>query len=103
MGAGIKKGHGFLSHAILSFLDKVRRLSFMPSSRIDSHCFHEADTIVISLTAACILYTRSVGVVYFAAGASTCSITVKLIKRAIRQPRPPPHVLVGRRVKVSFG
>ncbi|EKM82696.1 hypothetical protein AGABI1DRAFT_34460 [Agaricus bisporus var. burnettii JB137-S8] len=70
---------------------------------IDSHWFHEADTVVISLTAACILYTRSVGVVYFAAGASTCSITVKLIKRAIRQPRPPPHVLVGRRVKASFG
>lgn len=58
--------------------------------------------IVVGLTAAFLLYTRSAGVAYFAAGASTCSLTVKLIKRAIRQPRPPPSI-AGRRVKASYG
>jgi dolichyldiphosphatase len=103
MGARNNVSHGFVYKAVLSFLDKVCRLNFMPSLRVRSHWFVETDAIVTSLTAACILYTRSAGVVYFATGASTCSITVKLIKRAIRQPRPPPHALAGRRVKASFG
>ncbi|KAL0946916.1 hypothetical protein HGRIS_013077 [Hohenbuehelia grisea] len=43
---------------------------------------------VTALTAICILYTRSAGAAYFATGALACSMTVKVIKRAIRQPRP---------------
>ncbi|KXN82101.1 Dolichyldiphosphatase 1, partial [Leucoagaricus sp. SymC.cos] len=57
---------------------------------------------VVGLTAAFLLYTRSAGVAYFVVGAVTCSVTVKLVKRAIRQPRPPPS-LAGRKMKASYG
>ncbi|EJD03646.1 uncharacterized protein FOMMEDRAFT_19035 [Fomitiporia mediterranea MF3/22] len=50
--------------------------------------FEETNLIVTSLTACCVLYTRSAGVAYFAAGAVCCSLSVKVIKRFIRQPRP---------------
>lgn len=43
---------------------------------------------VTAFTALFLLYTRSAGVAYFCAGAVSCSATVKLLKRAIRQPRP---------------
>ncbi|KAJ7452442.1 PAP2-domain-containing protein [Mycena galericulata] len=43
---------------------------------------------VTLLTASAILYTRSAGVVYFGAGALACSLSVKILKRGIRQPRP---------------
>ncbi|KAF8921319.1 PAP2-domain-containing protein [Mucidula mucida] len=56
---------------------------------------------VTGATASFLLYTRSVGVSYFAAGAVACSMSVKLVKKAIRQPRPPP--MVGARKKVSYG
>jgi dolichyldiphosphatase len=62
----------------------------------------QTQPIVIGLTAACLLYTRSAGVGHFVAGASTCTFTVKLIKRTIRQPRPPPS-LAGRKAKASYG
>ncbi|KAJ3571885.1 hypothetical protein NP233_g3457 [Leucocoprinus birnbaumii] len=75
--------HRYLTNFVLSFLDKTH-------------------PVVIGLTGSFLLYTRSAGVAYFAAGASTCSLTVKLIKRAIRQPRPPPS-LVRRKVKASYG
>ncbi len=48
----------------------------------------QTNTIVTSLTAAAVLYTRSAGVAYFAASAVLCSVTVKIIKRFVRQPRP---------------
>ncbi|KAI1782825.1 PAP2-domain-containing protein [Ganoderma leucocontextum] len=48
----------------------------------------KTNTIVTSLTAAVVLYTRSAGVAYFAASAVLCSVTVKIIKRFVRQPRP---------------
>jgi hypothetical protein len=48
-----------------------------------------------------ILYTRSAGVVYFTFGGVALSVTVKALKRAIRQPRPP-GLSEGRR-KVSYG
>ncbi|OJT05935.1 hypothetical protein TRAPUB_3225 [Trametes pubescens] len=35
-----------------------------------------------------LLYTRSAGVAYFTAGAVLCSLTVKVLKRCLRQPRP---------------
>ncbi|KAK0503245.1 hypothetical protein EDD18DRAFT_1137057 [Armillaria luteobubalina] len=57
--------------------------------------------IVTTLTACSILYTWSPGVIYFASGAVSCSLSVKLIKRAIRQPRPPPTT--GARKKVTYG
>lgn len=44
--------------------------------------------IVTSSTAFLLLYTRSAGVFYFAAGATACAYTSKLVKRLIRQPRP---------------
>ncbi|KAJ7155982.1 hypothetical protein C8R43DRAFT_884150 [Mycena crocata] len=44
---------------------------------------------VTVLTASAILLTQgSPGVVYFGAGALSCSISVQILKRAIRQPRP---------------
>jgi len=56
---------------------------------------------VIALTACSLLYTRSIGVAYFAAGAVTCSLSVKVVKRLVRQPRPPP--IVGRKLKTTYG
>ena len=44
--------------------------------------------IVTSSTALILLYSRSVGVFYFAAGATACAFSSKLVKRLIRQPRP---------------
>lgn len=56
---------------------------------------------VTGITACFLLYTRSVGVAYFAAGAVACSMSVKVIKKFIRQPRPLPTA--GARKKVSYG
>ncbi|OCH96419.1 PAP2-domain-containing protein [Obba rivulosa] len=58
----------------------------------------KTNSIVTSLTAAFILYTRSAGAVYFAAGAVLCSITVKIVKRFVRQERPV-QTITGRRKK----
>ncbi|KAH8119889.1 hypothetical protein DFH11DRAFT_15513 [Phellopilus nigrolimitatus] len=55
--------------------------------------------IVTGLTACCVLYTRSAGVAYFAAGAVACSLSVKVVKRIVRQPRPL-HLTPGRQ---SYG
>ncbi|KAG0707745.1 hypothetical protein DFH29DRAFT_895152 [Suillus ampliporus] len=38
-----------------------------------------------------LLYTRSAGVTYFVTGAVLCSRLTKVIKKAIRQERPPSH------------
>ncbi|KAJ7774642.1 PAP2-domain-containing protein [Mycena maculata] len=43
---------------------------------------------VTALTATAILITRSAAVLYFGAGALACSLSVKLLKHGIRQPRP---------------
>ncbi|TDL28245.1 PAP2-domain-containing protein [Rickenella mellea] len=51
---------------------------------------NQTNLTVTSLTACFILYTRSAGVAYFAAGAVTCSLTVKVLKHILRQPRPDP-------------
>ncbi|KAF9564670.1 PAP2-domain-containing protein, partial [Agrocybe pediades] len=61
---------------------------------------------VIGLTALFNLYTRSAGVAYFTVGAVGCSLSVKVIKKFVRQPRPPPLVHVAgrkKRVKVTYG
>ncbi|KAF4579036.1 hypothetical protein EYR36_000845 [Pleurotus pulmonarius] len=71
---------------------------------LDSSKMHDWQTnlVVTGLSAVFLLYTRSAGVLYFTLGALLCSATVKLIKRAIRQPRPVVEHAVGKR-KVSYG
>jgi len=69
--------------AWLAFLDHDRAASFT----------------LTAFTACLILYTRSAGVVYFATGAAFCGLTVQVVKRTIRQPRPPNR----RKLKVSYG
>ncbi|KAF8798011.1 hypothetical protein BYT27DRAFT_7203706 [Phlegmacium glaucopus] len=64
--------------------------------------YEKVNFTIPALTACFILYTRvCAGVVYFTTGAVLCSISVKLVKRIIRQPRPPN--LPGRKSKVSYG
>ncbi|KAI0322731.1 phosphatidic acid phosphatase type 2/haloperoxidase [Amylostereum chailletii] len=57
--------------------------------------------IVTGSTAAFLLHTRSIGVAYFALGAVSCSLTVKILKRLIRQGRPDP--IVRKEKKKSYG
>ena len=70
-----------------------------------SFCFMKKTNFTINAFTAClILYTRSAGVVYFAIGAVFCGISVKVVKRIIRQPRPPPiKNIPGKKSKVSYG
>jgi len=44
--------------------------------------------LVTFTTAVFIIYTRSLGAAYFAAGAGVCSLTVKVLKRVFREERP---------------
>lgn len=83
----------------LAFLDRVSDVKFYCREKI--HVFIKVNFTVTALTACFILYTRSAGAVYFAIGAVFCSLSVKLVKRIIRQPRPPN--LPGRQVKISYG
>ncbi|KAI8850077.1 PAP2 superfamily-domain-containing protein [Chytridium lagenaria] len=57
--------------------------------------FREMSTIVISITAVTIIYTRSFTAVYGGAGAVLCSLTAKALKKLIKQPRPtsPPRII----------
>lgn len=48
----------------------------------------QTNLTVTGLTACVLLYTKSSGVLYFCVGGVACSMSVKLIKRFIRQPRP---------------
>ena len=59
----------------------------------------ETNLTVTSLTALYIAYTHSAGAVYFSVGAVMCSLTVKAVKRIIKQPRPEHQ----HQRKVSFG
>ncbi|KAF9809068.1 hypothetical protein IEO21_07605 [Rhodonia placenta] len=61
----------------------------------------KTNAVVTGLTAGFLLYTRSSAVAYFAAGAVVCSLTVKTIKRLVRQPRPVATIR-GKR-KTSYG
>lgn len=54
-----------------------------------------------ALTTYSILCTWSAGVVYFAIGAIFCTLSAKLAKGIIRQPRPPNPS--GRKLKISYG
>ncbi|KAJ7273697.1 phosphatidic acid phosphatase type 2/haloperoxidase [Mycena haematopus] len=50
--------------------------------------FERTNLVVISITAVGILWTRSAGVAYCGAAAVACSLSVKILKHGIRQPRP---------------
>ncbi|KZV87764.1 phosphatidic acid phosphatase type 2/haloperoxidase, partial [Exidia glandulosa HHB12029] len=52
----------------------------------------QAQYITTILGAAVELYTRSAGVAFFLGGAVLCAVSVKGVKRLIRQPRPPNHL-----------
>ncbi|KAI0033159.1 phosphatidic acid phosphatase type 2/haloperoxidase [Vararia minispora EC-137] len=56
---------------------------------------------VTGATGAFLLYTRSAGVAWFAMGAVACSLTVKVLKRLIRQDRPDP--ILRKKKKKSYG
>jgi dolichyldiphosphatase len=75
----------------LAFLDKVS-FNFCASGNILIRFNHflafETNLTVVGLTACYLAYTRSAGVAYFGAGAVMCSLTVKILKRILRQPRP---------------
>ncbi|EIN14015.1 hypothetical protein PUNSTDRAFT_95511 [Punctularia strigosozonata HHB-11173 SS5] len=53
---------------------------------------------VTSITACFLLYSRSAGIAYFCIGAVACSLSVKVVKKALRQPRP-----MGATHKISYG
>ncbi|KAI0068357.1 PAP2-domain-containing protein [Artomyces pyxidatus] len=57
--------------------------------------------IVTGITACFILYTRSAGAAYFSLGAVACSVTVKILKRLLRQARPPQ--VTQRKQKKTYG
>ncbi|KAJ7774809.1 hypothetical protein B0H16DRAFT_75227 [Mycena metata] len=60
-------------------------------------CLDRTNITVTAITAIAILLTRSAGVAYVGAGAVACSLSVKVLKRGIQQPRP----LLGK--KKSYG
>lgn len=56
------------------------------------------NVITIFLAGALLLYTRSLAVLFFCGAAGACTLSVKhILKRLIRQPRPPGGI------KVSYG
>ncbi|TFL07386.1 PAP2-domain-containing protein [Pterulicium gracile] len=63
----------------------------------------KTNVITIVLCACACLYTRSAGVLYFCTGAVGCSLSVKLVKRVLKQPRPEVTKQPGRRKKKSYG
>jgi len=93
--------------AWLALLDKVSvACAFLHKVRLhgEDSCFmgkKKVNFTIPALTACFILYTRCAGVVYFTTGAVFCSLSVKVVKRIIRQPRPTN--LPGRKSKVSYG
>lgn len=73
---------GSLHELILRFLDRV-------------------NAIVTGLTAITLLYTCSIGIAYFCAGAVACTISVKCIKQILRHARPMQTT--SRRQKQTYG
>ncbi|KIY70903.1 hypothetical protein CYLTODRAFT_408528 [Cylindrobasidium torrendii FP15055 ss-10] len=76
----------------------MSRTRLPPALRILDH----TNLYTTAATAALVLYTRSLDVAFFAVAAVGCSLTVKVVKRIIRQPRPVVEQN-GRRVKVTYG
>lgn len=52
-----------------------------------SDCVQTSKIVIATVFLVC-LYTRSAGVIYFAAGAVACSLSAKVVKYIIRQQRP---------------
>jgi len=77
---------------------RSRRVSFR---ELTLRFLNRANYMMIALTALTILYTRSVGVVYFCAGAIACTVSVKCVKQILRQARPAQTTHRGQ--KQSFG
>lgn len=82
---------------LLAFLDRVCGPIFFARRQLISN---QTNVAVIGLTACVLTYSRSAGVAYFAAGAVLCTLSVKLLKRAIRQPRPR---ITGTHQKRTYG
>jgi dolichyldiphosphatase len=71
----------------LQFLDQV---CFLPFYLSFSNTFKSQSNVIVAfLSAGAMLFTRAVGVAYCVLGAVMCSLSVKLLKNVIRQPRPP--------------
>jgi len=58
---------------------------------------------VTGTVAGFVLYSQSAGVAYFALASVACSLSVKVVKRLIRQARPPAELLYKGKVKKSYG
>ncbi|TFK82873.1 PAP2-domain-containing protein [Polyporus arcularius HHB13444] len=65
------------------------------------YALDNTNAIVTTFTGCFVLYTRSAGAAYFATGAVLCSLTVKVLKRCVRQPRPV--VTVNGKRKKTYG
>ncbi|KIY50869.1 PAP2-domain-containing protein, partial [Fistulina hepatica ATCC 64428] len=61
------------------------------------------NVVTIGFTTLVLLYTRSPGVAYFTAGAVFCTLSVKSLKKIIRQPRPPNHMSSKPRDRAAYG
>ncbi|KAF8585832.1 hypothetical protein K439DRAFT_1342550 [Ramaria rubella] len=62
------------------------------------YVFDRTNIIITCLTTCVQLYTRSAGVAYFIVGALSCSLSVKMVKKMIKQPRP-----LGKTKKLTYG
>lgn len=95
------RSNNLVWNAWLAFLDKVSDLCFYQCGCREKVFMEKVNFTVTASTACFILYTQCAGVIYFTTGAVFCSLSVKVVKRIIRQPRPPN--LPGRKLKISYG
>ncbi|KAJ8078760.1 hypothetical protein PM082_013043 [Marasmius tenuissimus] len=65
--------------------------------------FDKINLTVTVATALVNVWTGSMGVAYFTAGATCCSLAVKVVKKMVRQPRPVVVMEGSRKVKKSYG
>jgi len=61
----------------------------------------QVNTVVTGLTAVTLLYTCSIGIAYFCAGAVACMVSVKCIKPLLRHARP--EQTTGLQRKPTYG
>jgi hypothetical protein len=61
----------------------------------------QVNAVVTGLTAIVLLYTCSIGIAYFGAGAVACTISVKYLKQILRHARPVQTT--SRRQKQTYG
>lgn len=81
----------------LKFLDEVCTKR-SPRQLSDQQCMYVQTSKIVTVVVILVcLYTRSAGVIYFAAGGLACVVSAKIVKNTIRQQRP----LHGR--KTTYG